>query len=77
MPALVLVFPIVAAFRSRYFREVSARVPARVHWRMCYTIYLLHYPLMHVIGEYTRELVVTSSLTVNLRAHAVGFPFSR
>ncbi len=70
---LVLFLPTVAAFRSHYFRNLMGRSLLVSIGGMCYTIYLLHYALLALIGQYTRELEVTRSVTVNLLIHTVVF----
>lgn len=69
----VLVFPTVAAFRSVLFRRLMGNSFLVSVGGMCYTTYLLHYTLLHLIGEATRSLVVTQSLLVNLLVHGAIF----
>lgn len=73
---LVLFFPAVAAFRSLYFRRLMGHSLLVSIGGMCYTIYLLHHFLMHLLAQYTRDLAVTRSMSVNVMVYTAiyGLP---
>jgi peptidoglycan/LPS O-acetylase OafA/YrhL len=66
------VFPLLAfllycaAFRGLYTKRVLSHPLLTSIGGMCYTIYLLHYPLIGAFGKFTARFVAGNSFTLNL-----------
>jgi peptidoglycan/LPS O-acetylase OafA/YrhL len=55
----------VAAFRGRLLHLFFTRPWIATIGGMCYTIYLIHQPMVHVLAKFTRNLVVSDSFAPN------------
>lgn len=61
----------IATFRGGYLNKILKFKVFSVIGGMCYTIYLLHYPLIAFTMQFTHRLAVTSSFWVNLLIQSV------
>lgn len=55
----------LSAFKGQLFNHFFTRKIVYTIGGMCYTIYLLHYPLIHLIGRFTRQLSISDDFVVN------------
>jgi peptidoglycan/LPS O-acetylase OafA/YrhL len=55
-----------AALRGQVSRRVFGFTLVARIWGMCYSIYLIHYPLISLWGRLTTRIRVTDSFAVNL-----------
>ena len=63
--AVALFALLIAAFRGVYFRKILQNGWIAVAGGMCYTIYLIHLPLLEGITSLTRNLLITDSFWAN------------
>ena len=61
----LLVF-LTAGFRGRYFTAFLRRPWVAAIGGMCYTIYLIHLPLLEGLSRWSTQLSITNSFTINL-----------
>jgi peptidoglycan/LPS O-acetylase OafA/YrhL len=53
-------------FRSIYFREILSNPYLTAVGGMCYSIYLLHYPIISFVGRFTSRITLGDSFAINL-----------
>jgi hypothetical protein len=72
--AMMTVFTV--AFRGKYFRQILQYQWVALIGGMCYTIYLIHLPLMELQMKFTSHLTLTNHYIFNLFLQlAIGLPF--
>ncbi|RME95899.1 MAG: acyltransferase [Bacteroidetes bacterium] len=69
--ALALLIFLVAAFRGRYFTAFLRRPWIAIIGGMCYTIYLVHLPLLEGLSRFTTQLSFTNEYGWNLLLQAL------
>ena len=80
VPRLALPFILLGlcwgSFRSVYVRRVLGHPVVMITGGMCYSIYLLHYPLIRILGNYCPIPLVGTGLGTNIAVYTVlwGLP---
>ena len=73
--ALALMYVLAAAFRGRYFHQFFQNQWIAIIGGMCYTIYLIHLPLLELQMNFTKQLTLTNQYLPNLLLQlAIGVP---
>jgi peptidoglycan/LPS O-acetylase OafA/YrhL len=61
----------LSTFKGAFLNYLFTREIIFTLGGMCYTLYLLHYPLIHLIGRYTKQLSVGDSFLINYFIQAI------
>jgi peptidoglycan/LPS O-acetylase OafA/YrhL len=62
-----------SAFRGVYFRRLLTLPVITVIGGMCYTIYLIHFQLLSLVGKYRQPLMISDSFSVNFLPELLVF----
>lgn len=68
---LFLFLLFVSTFKGGLLNYLFTREIIYILGGMCYTLYLLHYPMIHLIGKYTHQLSVGDSFMLNYFVQAI------
>jgi peptidoglycan/LPS O-acetylase OafA/YrhL len=67
---LALAYVLAAAFKGRFFQKFLCLRWIAITGGMCYTIYLIHLPLMELQMRFTKNLTLTNYYLINLLVQA-------
>lgn len=62
---IALLFLFISIFKGRVFNWFCTRKVIYIIGGMCYSIYLLHYPLFHFVGKLTKEVIISDYFYYN------------